>query len=232
MHSAAHPSARHRQGRCAGRVRISLNLIRRALLLAATLLLLGGRSAAAASGWQAPLHPMTVTRPFEPPPTPYAAGHRGVDLAGAPGEEVVAAAAGLVSYAGPLAGRGVVVVVHGLLRTTYEPVQATVERGTTVTAGQLIGRLQAGHPGCPAIACLHWGLLRGQTYLDPLSVLGERQVRLLPPSGSLQAAFATTAARAPAMGALGAAGPVVNPGATWSLAALAGAGVVMVRRRR
>ena len=80
-------------------------------------------------GWQAPLRPMTVTRSFQPPPTPYAAGHRGVDLGGEPGQPVLAAAAGVISYAGPLAGRGVVVVVHGALRTTYEPVQATVRRG-------------------------------------------------------------------------------------------------------
>jgi hypothetical protein len=39
--------------------------------------------------------------------------------------------------------------------------------------------VDAGHPGCPAAACLHWGLRRGEVYLDPMLLLGFR-VRLLP----------------------------------------------------
>ena len=42
-----------------------------------------------------------------------------------------------------------------------------------------IGTLVPGHAGCPADACLHWGLRRGDTYLDPLRLLVVR-VRLLP----------------------------------------------------
>src|SRR5690349_8021915 len=45
-----------------------------------------------------------VERGFEPPPEPWAAGHRGVDLGAAPGTEVVAAATGRVSFAGTVAG--------------------------------------------------------------------------------------------------------------------------------
>ncbi len=196
------------------------------------LVLLAGTGAAAATGWQAPLRPMTVLRGFQPPPTPYAAGHRGVDLGGEPGQPVVAAAAGVISYAGPLAGRGVVVVVHGSLRTTYEPVQATVRRGDRVSAGEQIGLLQPGHPGCPVTACLHWGLLRGETYLDPLSMLGERQVRLLPLGGVAPALHTSERVRTNAVSGVGSAGTVVNRRVTWSVAAVAGAGVVVVRRRR
>lgn len=84
-------------------------------------------------------------------------------------------------FAGQLAGRGVISIEHaGGLRTTYEPVTATVRVGDRVTAGESIGRLVAGHPGCPAVACLHWGLRRGDTYLDPLTLLGLGRVRLLP----------------------------------------------------
>jgi murein DD-endopeptidase MepM/ murein hydrolase activator NlpD len=148
---------------------------------------------------------------------------------------VLAAAAGVVSYVGPLAGRGVVVIVHGTLRTTYEPVEAQVKRGAEVTAGQRIGTLEAGHVGCPVAACLHWGLLRGETYLDPLSVLKEEQVRLLPPVGgppSVRHAgpTLTVASRVSSLAPVG--GTAVSPGVTWSVAALAGAGVVMIRRRR
>jgi murein DD-endopeptidase MepM/ murein hydrolase activator NlpD len=122
-----------------------------------------------------------VMRRFEPPANPYGRGHRGVDLAGQPGAVVLAAAPGTVSFAGQVAGRGVVVVNHANgLRTTYEPVTATAARGAVVAAGSPIGILVAGHPGCRAPACLHWGLRRGDVYLDPLSILGLGRVRLLP----------------------------------------------------
>ncbi len=139
-------------------------------------------TSAVPSPWRAPLAPpLTVTRSFSAPPTRYGIGHRGVDIAGASGTAVVAAAAGVVSYAGLLAGRGVVTVVHhGGLRTTYEPLIASVRVGQSVAAGQQLGTLAAGHPGCPVAACLHWGLVRGQDYLDPLWVLGGGPVRLLP----------------------------------------------------
>jgi len=94
----------------------------------------------------------------------------------------------VVSYAAVLAGRGVMTVKHdGGLRTTYEPVVATAAVGRRVAAGDAIGVLVAGHPGCPRIACLHWGLLRGNVYLDPLSLLDAGPVRLLPLAGSGQA---------------------------------------------
>lgn len=134
-------------------------------------------------GWPLPGRP-PVLRRFEPPPGPYAPGHRGVDLGAAIGTPVRAAAAGVVGFAAPLAGRGVVTVLHaGGLRTTYEPVIAGVRTGAAVTRGQLIGSLAAptGHCG-PGTSCLHWGLLRGSTYLDPLGLLGIPRVRLYPPS--------------------------------------------------
>ncbi|HEX4018842.1 MAG TPA: M23 family metallopeptidase [Frankiaceae bacterium] len=215
-------------------MRIFQALLRRSLLLGFVFLLVAGSGAAAATGsWQPPLVPMTVTRHFEPPPTPYAAGHRGVDLAGVPGETVVAAGAGEVSYAGLLAGRGVVVVVHGALRTTYEPVQATVKRGARVAKGEPLGTLQTGHAGCPVAACLHWGLLRGNAYLDPLSLLGGQRIRLLSPAGTVHLTPAAAFGRGPPVVTLAAVhAPVLAPRVTWSVAALAGAGVVMIRRRR
>jgi murein DD-endopeptidase MepM/ murein hydrolase activator NlpD len=122
-----------------------------------------------------------VVRPFVPPPKPWLPGHRGVDLAAPPGATVRAAGAGWVRFAGLLAGRGVISIEHaGGLRTTYEPVTVTVRVGDRVAAGEPIGRLVAGHPGCPVVACLHWGLRRGDAYLDPLTLLGLGQVRLLP----------------------------------------------------
>ncbi|MFD7135368.1 murein hydrolase activator EnvC family protein [Streptomyces sp. NPDC059894] len=114
----------------------------------------------------------TVVRGWEPPATAYTRGHRGVDLATAPGAPVRAAATGRVSYAGRVAGRGVVSVeLAGTdLRTTYEPVQASVARGDEVTAGEVIGTVEPAGSHC-ATPCLHWGLLRGLTYLNPLTLL-------------------------------------------------------------
>ena len=134
-------------------------------------------SAAAASA-VAPLSG-PVVRGFDPPDQPWLAGHRGVDLLGTTGTVVVAAMAGRVVYAGILAGRGVVVVSHGTLRTTYLPVGPAVQVGDQVGTGQRIGRLASGH-GCAGGTCLHWGLKRGDAYLDPLSLLDAGPVRLLP----------------------------------------------------
>jgi murein DD-endopeptidase MepM/ murein hydrolase activator NlpD len=122
-----------------------------------------------------------VVRGFDPPAQPWLPGHRGVDLAAVPGDAVVAAGAGVVSFAGPVAGRGVVSVTHGALRTTYEPVTATVRAGDTVAPGDRLGTLAAGSGHCGGVpSCLHWGLLRGTEYLDPLLLLGRSHPVLLP----------------------------------------------------
>lgn len=128
-----------------------------------------------------PLRPEPpVVEGFAPPRDPWGAGHRGVDLAGAPGQVVRSALPGTVSFAGSIAGKPVVTVRHGALRTTYEPVAASVAPGDVVGAGQAIGRLVVPASHCFPGACLHWGLLRGETYLDPLSLLGGGPIRLLP----------------------------------------------------
>ncbi|CAM5649737.1 hypothetical protein SMICM304S_06328 [Streptomyces microflavus] len=97
----------------------------------------------------------------EPPAGPYGPGHRGVDLGARPGSEVLAAATGRVSFAGRVAGRGVLVIeLAGSgappLRTTYEPVRALVAKGDDVVAGRPVGMLEAGPFHCAA-GCLHWG---------------------------------------------------------------------------
>jgi len=139
---------------------------------------------AAGPTWSPPLaDEPTVTRPFEPLPHPFAAGHRGVDLRGTPWSPVRAAADGVVAFAGMVPGRPAASTAHpDGLRTTSEPVDASVGAGQHVERGSPIGTLQAGHPGCPTEACLHWGLRRGETYLDPLRLLVVR-VRPLPLRG-------------------------------------------------
>ncbi|MEU8431658.1 M23 family metallopeptidase [Streptomyces sp. NPDC029216] len=124
--------------------------------------------------------PLSVARWWDPPPTPYAAGHRGVDLSAPAGAEVRAVGPGRVHFAGPVAGRGVLsLTLPGGLRTTYEPVRPLVAEGEAVTAGQVVAVLTEGSH-CPG-PCLHWGLLAGEdAYLNPLALLPRPTPRLLP----------------------------------------------------
>jgi hypothetical protein len=133
------------------------------------------------SSWQWPLRPpVSVVRPFDPPAHPWEAGHRGVDLAARPGQAVYAAGPGRVGFARDLAGRGVVTVIHGRLRTTYLPVRPSVRAGQVVAAGARIGVVEDVLGHCGSSSCLHWGLREGSTYFDPLTLLGRGPVRLLP----------------------------------------------------
>lgn len=151
----------------------------------AALAVLPAAPAVAAAGrpaWRLPLdgRPRVVAA-FAAPAGLYAPGHRGVDLAAAPAARVLAAAAGVVAFAGRVAGRGVVSVDHpGGLRTTYQPVEAVVHAGDAVAAGSVLGLLTGTGGHCPPAACLHWGLRRGADYLDPMGQLGTVRVRLLP----------------------------------------------------
>jgi murein DD-endopeptidase MepM/ murein hydrolase activator NlpD len=92
---------------------------------------------------------------------------------------VLAAAAGRVTHAGVVAGRGTVTLLHaGGVRTTYEPVEAGVRTGEAVSQGQVIGVLETGGSHCRS--CLHLGAVRGGLYLDPLRLLRPSRVVLLP----------------------------------------------------
>ena len=130
--------------------------------------------------WRWPLEsPVVVLRGFDPPAQRWLPGHLGVDLAAEPGRPVYPAGPGRVRFAGRVAGVGVVSVAHGELRTTYLPVDPHVARGDPVDSDP-IGVIADEPRHCPRRSCLHWGLLRGSTYLDPLSLLGRGEVRLLP----------------------------------------------------
>jgi murein DD-endopeptidase MepM/ murein hydrolase activator NlpD len=158
----------------------------------------GSGPTATTGAYVAPV-PGDVVRPFDPPEHDWLPGHRGVDLAAAPGDVVGAPAAGVVSFAGPVGGRHVVVVAHpDGLRSSLEPVSGGPPAGTPVRAGEPVGTLDvapddpptgsgrrgaaaAGH--CAPGDCLHWGVRRGETYLDPLALLGEAPPIVLLPLG-------------------------------------------------
>jgi len=126
--------------------------------------------------------PLELERPFRAPPTPWGAGHRGVDLASSVGAVVRSPGAGVVTFAGTVVDRGVVVVAHpGGLRSSLEPVEASVSVGDVVAALDEVGAVQDARGHCAPEVCVHWGVRRGEVYLDPLDVLrGFGPVRLLP----------------------------------------------------
>ena len=125
--------------------------------------------------------PAEVVQGFDPPAVVWGSGHRGVDLALAAGSPVLAAGAGTVVFAGAVAGRPVVSIDHADgIRTTYEPVEASVAAGDVVARGQVIGALVAGHRS-DGVDALHWGARTGpKSYVNPLRLLRPAVIRLKP----------------------------------------------------
>jgi murein DD-endopeptidase MepM/ murein hydrolase activator NlpD len=98
------------------------------------------------------------------------------------GAPIVAPAAGTVSFVGVVVDRPVITIDHGNgLRSSFEPVDSALTAGSAVAPGDVLGRVRAGHCG-PAPPCLHWGVRRGEEYVNPLAfVMDLRPSVLLPP---------------------------------------------------
>lgn len=129
--------------------------------------------------WPLQPRPQVVT-PFDRPEQNWLPGHRGMDLAAQEGQSVLAVADGTVVFAGSVAGKPVVSVDHpGGLRSTYEPVLASVAAGARVRRGTVLGSLTSGHESCSS-TCLHWGIRRGRDYLDPTALVRASPIRLKP----------------------------------------------------
>ncbi|MGC4174771.1 M23 family metallopeptidase [Demequina sp.] len=135
-----------------------------------------------ADPWLASPAPLQVAAAFDRPASDWGPGHRGVDIWLGEGDAVLSPGAGVVTFAGRVAGRGVVVVTHpNGLRSTLEPVTASGRVGDHVRQGDTVGTLELAGSHCASHACLHWGVRRGEEYLDPLDVLrGYGPIRLLP----------------------------------------------------
>lgn len=127
--------------------------------------------------------PAAVVQDFDPPAVVWGRGHRGVDLAAPAGSQVRAAGQGVVAFAGVVAGRPVISIDHpDGIRTTYEPVEASVAAGQSVARGQVIGTLLAGHRS-DGVDALHWGARTGKkSYVNPLRLLSPPVIRLKPVS--------------------------------------------------
>ena len=126
-----------------------------------------------------------VIRGFDPPDTPFGAGHRGIDIAVAPGTPILAPEAGTVSFAGRVGGELFVTIVHGGgLSSTYSWISvAAVRKGDVVSRGQTIGATGTGHPGA-SVPHLHFGVKLDGEYVDPLELLAplgvQDLIRLVP----------------------------------------------------
>jgi murein DD-endopeptidase MepM/ murein hydrolase activator NlpD len=138
--------------------------------------------------WAWPLQPRPpVIRGFLLGPTPWSAGHRGVDLLTAPGAAVHAPAAGMIRFTGVIAGRPVLSIDHGGgLISSVEPVLGLRTAGEVVRRGDVVGTIAPGATHCSPRTCLHWGVRRNGQYIDPLTLLpGQRgPIVLLPLVGA------------------------------------------------
>jgi hypothetical protein len=159
-------------------------MARRLLATAALAVLASLAPAAPALGaWTWPLHGEVIT-PYLNGDDPYAAGqHRGVDIAGPVGAPVIAAAAGLVRFAGTAGSSGLTVSVRtedGRLDLSYLHLSAlAVSAGQRVAMGARIGAVGTTGRRSAVQPHLHFGVRdAGSThgYHDPLA--------FLPPPGS------------------------------------------------
>ena len=126
------------------------------------------------SQWLAPIPGAELLQEFKPTAQAWSAGHRGADFSAEEGTLVHAIGPGVVVFAGTIAGKPVISIQHPQsgLRSTYEPVTASVRKGDVVASGQAIGTLAAFGGHCAEL-CLHLGL-RGpgrNDYRDPLNLL-------------------------------------------------------------
>jgi len=122
-----------------------------------------------------------ITDPFRAPVSPYGPGNRGIEFATLPGQDVVAAGAGRVTFSGQVGGRLFVTVLHpDGVRTSY-----SFLRSTAVVRGQVVGR---GETIGSAAAVFHVGARIGDAYIDPAVLFGGAPTspRLIARSGAVR----------------------------------------------
>ena len=135
-----------------------------------------------ADAWDWPVAVPEVAGAFRSPSSQWGPGHRGIDLEASPGAQVSAVADGRVTFVGRIAGVPTISVDHGAIRSTYQPVVATVAEGDLVSAGEPIGRVDGRLAHCPA-TCLHLGAKASAGYLDPVALILGGRVVLKPVDG-------------------------------------------------
>ncbi len=151
----------------------------RRLILTSALALIALLMAAspAWAGWVWPLHGELIT-PYRNGDDPYAGGqHRGIDIAGNPGAPVIAAAAGVVRFAGTAGSSGLTVSIRTAdgFDTSYLHLStAGVRRGDLVGAGDPVGAVGTSGVRSAERPHLHFGVREAgerHAYRDPLAFL-------------------------------------------------------------
>ena len=107
-----------------------------------------------------------ITDFFRPPAHVGDRGNRGWEYTVQPGSEIRAAQDGVVHFAGQIAGTYYVSINHadGLKTTHTDVADIQVSKSEPVTQGQLLAST--------ASAQFHFGVLRGDEYIDPASLFG------------------------------------------------------------
>jgi murein DD-endopeptidase MepM/ murein hydrolase activator NlpD len=120
-----------------------------------------------------------VVDPFRAPACPWCAGNRGIEYRVGAGTPVVNAAAGVVEFAGAVAGTTYVVVrlANGWRLTYGQLTSLRVEQGDRVLAGRVVGEVDG---------AFFLGLRVGDEYADPAPYLGRLtgRPRLVPLDGT------------------------------------------------
>lgn len=168
-----------------GWVRQCLSVLAAALAVAAISIHLGPLPAAGtdtSQRWEWPVGSSPeVLREFDKPPEPWLSGHRGVDLAATGAGPIRAPADGRVSFAGWVVDRPVLTIEHRSgLRSSFESVETDLSEGDTVSAGEVIGHISKPWH-CGSRACLHWGVRRGEEYINPLQFVTDLRPSVLLP---------------------------------------------------
>ena len=149
------------------------------LLLALAILVLALLAVAppALAAWTWPL-PGEVITPYRNGDDPYAGGqHRGIDIVGALGAPVVAAAAGEVLFAGTAGSSGVTVSIRtgeGLDTSYLHLSSVAVRKGERVSAGARVGAVGTTGRRSAEAPHLHFGVRESgsrHAYRDPLALL-------------------------------------------------------------
>src|SRR5579885_3689597 len=189
--------------------------MRRVLLTAAAVALVW---APAAGAWTWPAGGSVLQHFSFDPAHPYAAGeHRGIDVAGTPGEAVLAPRAGSVTFAGSVPGSGRAVTIttdDGYAVSLTHLGSVDVAEHVAVQEGDAIGRVGTGGEGEHPEPYVHLGVRvasQDQGYLDPESFLPPRAAPAAPPpvapapppaaGGSASAGGAAASPPAPAQAA-------------------------------
>jgi murein DD-endopeptidase MepM/ murein hydrolase activator NlpD len=146
--------------------------------------------------------PGRVVRPFQPPPDPWSAGHRGLDYAITPGEAVHAVGDGVVVFAGTVARTLHVSVRHpdGKLTTVSFLETISVRAGAHVHRGDVVGTAGGVDPYDPEYdgTVLFLSLRVGGVYVDPATLFGPPDLAAIVHLAPWQATTGPRRGRSPA----------------------------------